>query len=296
MAARLEVARCSPSLRAPRRSRPSGGDGEQAHAWRGRPRSTRALVLLCRRRPRRAARRTVGKKSLHDAGTPPALREGPDARTTSEPTPTPAAGGSTASSSTPGWASLTGPVLVGESSNPSYLALHPNGRVRPRGQRAWELRRVRGRAPSARSRSTPPPDASPPCSGSNRPAAPTPPHRGRPRRPRTSSSPTTRAAAWRCCRSPGTGGCAPASSFLQPLAGSGPNRERQASPHAHQIVLDPSERFALVARPRHRPAPHLPLRLGRAARWEPGDPSGRGAPPGLRAAPPRLAPLLGLPT
>jgi 6-phosphogluconolactonase len=38
----------------------------------------------------------------------------------------------------------------------------------------------------------------------------------------------------------------PSSSFLQ-LSGSGPNRPRQDGPHAHQIVLDPAERFALVA-------------------------------------------------
>jgi 6-phosphogluconolactonase len=139
---------------------------------------------------------------------------------------------------------LAEPVLVAESANPSYLALHPNGRVLFVVNELTEFAGERSGAVSA--------FAIEPGTGHLTLLG---------QMPSGGADPcfiTADRAGRNVLLANYTGGSVaampvtedgwlrPASAFVQ-LSGSGPNASRQEGPHAHQIVLDPTERFALVA-------------------------------------------------
>jgi 6-phosphogluconolactonase len=139
---------------------------------------------------------------------------------------------------------LDEPVLASESGNPSFLALHPNGRIlyaanelqSYAGQRSGSLSAfaIDSAAGSLRLLGQQPSGGADPCfiavdhAGRNILVA-----------NYTGGSVAVLPLA-------GDGRLLPASTLLQ-LTGSGPNAKRQEGPHAHQAVLDPGERFALVA-------------------------------------------------
>ena len=139
---------------------------------------------------------------------------------------------------------LGAPVLAGESANPSFLALHPNGRVLFAVNEVADHGGARSGAVSA--------FAIDAATGALTLLG---------RQPSGGADPCHIAvdrAGRHVLVANYTGGSVaafplaadarllPASSSVL-LAGSGPNPQRQQGPHAHQIVLDSGERFALVA-------------------------------------------------
>ena len=139
---------------------------------------------------------------------------------------------------------VSGPVLAGETENPSFLALHPNGRFL---YAVNELKTFEGKATGAVSAF-----AVDPATGlltflNRRPSEGTDPCHlvvdaaGRNVLVANYSNGTVAVLPLSA-----DGRLEPASSVRRG-SGSGPVKARQEGPHAHQILLDPSGRFALWA-------------------------------------------------
>jgi 6-phosphogluconolactonase len=139
---------------------------------------------------------------------------------------------------------LAAPVLAGESTNPSYLALDPNGRLLYAVNELTSFAGERSGAVSAFAI-----DAASgsltllgqQSSGGADPCYIAVDHGGR-----NVLVANYTGGSLAVMPVAGDGRLQPASAFVQ-LIGSGPNPARQEGPHAHQIVLDPSGRFALAA-------------------------------------------------
>ncbi|HXY39706.1 MAG TPA: lactonase family protein, partial [Vicinamibacteria bacterium] len=140
-------------------------------------------------------------------------------------------------------ATLGAPVLAGESQNPSFLALHPNGRVL---YAVNEVERFGGRVTGAVSAfaidartgdlallNQQPSEGADPCHLSVD-------HQGRNLLVANYGGGTVAVLPIDA-----DGRLRPASS-VQHHQGTGPNRERQEKPHAHGIYLDQAERYALA--------------------------------------------------
>ena len=144
----------------------------------------------------------------------------------------------------PGSGELSEPVLAGRSTNPSFLALHPNGRVLYAVNEVSSHGGARTGAVSAFAINAATDGLTllnqQPSGGAD-PCHITVDHAGR-----HALVANYTGGSVAVLPLDADGRLLPASSFLQ-FTGSGPNPQRQEGPHAHQIVLDPAERFALVA-------------------------------------------------
>jgi 6-phosphogluconolactonase len=143
-----------------------------------------------------------------------------------------------------GAGTLSEPILVGEAANPSFLALHPSGRVLYAVNELADYGGARTGAVSAfaidAATGALTPLGQQPSGGAN------PCHIAVDRAGRHVLVANYTGGSVAVLPLAADGRLLPASAFLQ-LTGSGPNLQRQEGPHAHQIVLDPAERFALVA-------------------------------------------------
>jgi 6-phosphogluconolactonase len=139
---------------------------------------------------------------------------------------------------------LTPPVLVAESDNPSWLALRPDGRVL---YAANELTSYQGEASGAVSAfAVDAVDGRLSLLGQRPSGGADPCYLAVDRAGRNLLLANYTGGSLAVLPLAADGRLLPASSFVQ-LAGRGPNEERQQGPHAHEIVLDPDERFALAA-------------------------------------------------
>ncbi len=142
----------------------------------------------------------------------------------------------------PGTGAVTAPVLAGESENPSFLALHPSGRFL---YAVNELDRFQGQktgavsafAIDARTGDLTLLDQRP--SGGDAPCHLCLDRTGR------NLLVANYGAGTVAVLPVGKDGRLAAASCLRVHEGSGPNAERQKTPHAHGIYLDPDQRFAL---------------------------------------------------
>jgi 6-phosphogluconolactonase len=139
---------------------------------------------------------------------------------------------------------MTPPVLAGESENPSFLALHPNGRVLYAVNEVETFEGARTGAVSAFAIDS--------ATGgllliNQQPSAGTGPcHLTVDRTGRNLLVANYNGGNVALLPLGADGRLQPVS-VVRPQAGTGPNRARQEGPHAHCIVLDPAERFALSA-------------------------------------------------
>jgi 6-phosphogluconolactonase len=144
----------------------------------------------------------------------------------------------------PATGETTRPVLAGSTDNPSFLALHPNGRVL---YAVNELASFQGRDTGAVSSFSIDPATGGLTLVGQEPSGGTDPchlvvdHAGRHALVANYSSGSVEVLPLAA-----DGGLGAPTSVI-PQAGSGPNAARQAGPHTHSILLDPAERFAFAA-------------------------------------------------
>ena len=179
---------------------------------------------------------------------------------TSAPTPTRTSKGIYRFTLDPKTGATTAPVLAGEAKNPSFLALHPNGRFLyavgemdelRRGQDGRRGERVRGRPEDGR------PEAAQPAG--LRGHGPVPPGRRRGGEERARRQ-LRRRQPWPCCRSAPDGRLAAGVVGARRTRARGRTRGARRSRTRTASTSSADQRYALLARPRRRPRVRLPLR------------------------------------
>jgi 6-phosphogluconolactonase len=144
----------------------------------------------------------------------------------------------------PATGAWTDPILAGESENPSFLVLHPNGRVL---YAVNELGAFAGATMGAVSAfAIDPAKGTLTLLGQQASGGADPCHLAVDRGGRNVLVANYTGGSVAVLPIGADGGLRPAS-VVRRHEGTGPNRERQEKPHAHAIVFDPSERFALAA-------------------------------------------------